>query len=93
MFQHAVLVDAAFVREGICAHNRLVRLHGIARNRGHQFGSRHDLRGIDTGFQAEQIMPHFQRHHDFFQAGIARAFAQTIDGAFDLTCARLNRRQ
>ena len=51
------------------------------------------MRSVNAGFQTEQIMPYFQRHHDFFQAGIARTFAQTVDGAFDLACARLNRRQ
>ena len=35
-------------------------------------------------------MTHFQRHHDFFKAGIARTFAQAVDGAFHLAHACLN---
>ena len=78
------------MREGVCADHRLVGLHGIAGNGGHQFRCRHDLRGVDARFQAKQIVAYFQRHHNFFQAGIARAFAQTVDGAFHLAHACLN---
>ena len=51
------------------------------------------MRGIDAGFQAEQIMTHFQRHHDFFKAGITRTFAQAVDGTFHLTHTCLNSSQ
>ena len=33
------------------------------------------------------------RHHDFLQGGIARTFADAIDGALDLTGAALDGRQ
>ncbi|CWN84444.1 Uncharacterised protein [Neisseria meningitidis] len=87
VFQHPVLMDARFMRKGIGTDNGFVGLHGIARNGGHQFGRRHDLRGIDAGFQAEQVVAHFQRHHDFFNRSIACTFAQAVDSTFHLTCA------
>ena len=76
--------------KGVCADYCFVWLNRIAGNSRYQFGYRHDLRGIDAGFQAEQIMAHFQRHHDFFKAGIARAFAQAVDSTFHLAHTCLN---
>ena len=48
VLEHAVLMDAGFVRESIGADDGLVRLHRIAGDAGDQFGSRHDLRGVDA---------------------------------------------
>ena len=36
----------------------------------------------------EEVVARPQRHHDFFQRAIAGAFADAVDGAFDLPRAR-----
>ena len=48
MLDHAILMDAGLVRKRIRADDRLVGLHRIAGDAGHQFGGRHDLRGVDA---------------------------------------------
>ena len=87
MLEHAVLMDAALVRERVPPDDRLVVLH---RERGHR---RHELRrprqhgGVDAGPVRQHVVAHPHRHHDFFERGIAGAFADAIDGAFDLAGA------
>ena len=48
VLEHAVLVDAGFVREGVGADDRLVGLHRIAGDRGDELARRHDLRRVDA---------------------------------------------
>lgn len=55
----------------IGTHNGIIGLHRIAGDAGHQLRRGYDLGGIDAGFQAKQVVPHFQHHHDFFQADVA----------------------
>ncbi len=84
MLEHAVLVDAALVREGVAADDRLVVLH---RKRGRR---RDELRGarqhgrVDAGPVRQHVVAHLHRHHDFFERGVAGALADAVDGAFDL---------
>ena len=87
VFEHTVLVNARFVCKCIGAHNGFIGLHRIAGNGRHELGSGHNLGGVHAGFEAEHIVAGFKRHHDFFQAGIARALAQTVNGAFHLARA------
>ena len=67
MLQHAVLMNAGFVRKRIGTHHRLVGLHGIAGNPRHQLGCRDDLRGINAGVADENILPRAHCHDDFFE--------------------------
>ena len=87
VFQHAILMNAGFVRKSVGADDRLVRLHRIAGDAGDQFGRRHDLRGVDAGVAFEEILPRAHRHHHFFERSIAGALAESVDSAFDLARA------
>ena len=86
VFEHAVLVDAAFVGEGVFADDRLVILHGKARRMGDLAADPDQFGCIDACVIGHDVVAHFERHDDFFEGGVAGALAQTIDRAFDLTC-------
>ncbi len=83
--QHAVLVNARCVRKRIRADHGLVRLHDETGDLRHQLRRRHDLRGVDAEIEAEVVLAGLHRHHDFFERRIARALAETVDRALDLT--------
>ncbi len=53
--QHAVLVDAGGVREGVGADHRLVRLDDEARRLRDQARRRDDLRRVDAELEAEVV--------------------------------------
>src|SRR6056297_2466525 len=91
--QHAVLVYAGFVREGVVADNRLVARHEAADHRGQLARYRVKLARVDGGLQVEQVVAGFQRHDHFFQRGIAGALANAAYRAFDLAGARAHRGQ
>ena len=93
VFQHAVLMDARLVQKRVLADNRLVELHRKARDGGHQAAGPDDLGGINAGLIGHDVVAHPQRHHHLFQRGVARPFAQAVDGAFDLPRPRRDRRQ
>ena len=87
VLQHAVLMDAAFMREGIPADNRLVILHREGRNTRHELRRTSQHRRVDASHIRQFIAARFDGHDDFFQSRITRAFTKTIDRAFDLTRA------
>ena len=87
MLEHAVLVDARFVGEGVGADDGLVRLDRIAGDLRHQFGGGDDLGRIDPALDREDVGAGAHCHHDLFERGVAGAFAQAVDGAFDLAGA------
>jgi hypothetical protein len=84
VLEHAVLVDAAFVGEGVVAHDGLVGLDHEARQAGDQAAGFVDFLGIDACLVGIEVMPGFQDHDDLFQAGVARPLADAVDGAFHL---------
>ncbi len=90
ILQHAVLVDAALVREGVPADDRLVVLH---RERGDGRdalrGSRQH-RGLDARRVRADVAAGLQRHDDLFQRRIAGALADAVDRALDLPGAGLD---
>ncbi|MPL94951.1 hypothetical protein SDC9_41114 [bioreactor metagenome] len=90
VLQHAVLMDARLVQEGVLADDRLVELHREARDLADAAAEVHDLRGVDAGGVGHQIATHLHRHHHLFECGVAGAFAQAVDRAFDLPRARGN---
>ena len=93
VFQHTILMDTAFMRKGVFANDGLVKLHRETRHRADPARNMHDLFSIDVGEERHDVSPHTERHNNFFQSGVARALAQTIDRAFDLPCAAFNSRQ
>src|SRR5208282_6936887 len=93
ILQDAVLMDASFVRECICAYYSLIGRHGYARD-----PRKHPARGVqlfklDVGADDVAILAYVQRHGQFFEGRISGALADAIDRAFDLTDARVDRRQ
>ena len=81
-------MDAGRVREGVRADDGLV---GLDQNAGH--GGDHarglvNLLGANISLQAVGVPARVQGHDDFFQRRVAGAFADAVDGAFDLPRAR-----
>ena len=87
IFQHAVLVDAAFMGKGVLADDGLIELHRKAGHGSNATRNVHDLGGINAGIPRHDVVAHAQGHDDFFQCGIARTFAQSVDCAFNLARA------
>ena len=95
VLEHAVLVDARLVREGVLADDGLVardRHAGDARRAGGWSGYR---RCVSMPVcSAEERLARLERHHDLLERAVARALADAVDGALDLaragpTAARL----
>src|SRR6185295_2798545 len=93
ILEHAVLVDAGLVREGVAADDRLVRLHAFTGQRGQQLTGAEDLARVDAVGERQPIAAHVDRHHDFLERGVAGALADAVDRALDLPRARADRRQ
>jgi len=94
VLQHAVLMDAGFVRKGVVAHDRLVDLHLQAGDAGETAADGDDAVGTDVRVRAAELLASGrQRHDDFFQRGVASAFANAVDGYLCLTGASRNRCQ
>src|SRR5580698_5326254 len=87
VLQHAVLVDTTLVGKRITPDDRLVVLHRKRRRGRYQFRGRGEPCGVDLVPVREYVVAYIDRHHDLFERGIARAFADAVDGAFDLTRA------
>ena len=86
-------MNARLVGEGVRADNRLVRLDvhpGVIAD--HPAGL-DDLARVDVGSQVVERRAGVQRHDHFFEAGIARALADAVDGHFDLPRAAEHTRQ
>ena len=83
--QHAVLMDAGLVQEGVAAHDGLVQRRALADDVVHRLAGAVDLGGIDARLLArEHVGARAHRHHDLLQRGVACALAQAVDGALDL---------
>ena len=82
VLEHAVLVDAGFVGEGIGADNGFVGLDGDAGVIADQFTDAGQLGGIDACRQVVEGAAGMQRHDHFFQGGVAGALADAVDGDF-----------
>ena len=88
--EHAVLVDAGLVGEGVLADNGFVPLHLDARNAGDEPAGGHEPPRVDAGFRVEMVMACAQGHDDFFERTVAGPLAQAVDGTFDLAGARFD---
>src|SRR5271155_3601722 len=88
MLQHAMLVDAGLVSEGVLADDGLVTRDGHARNAGDQPRGRIEAAGLNAGGDIEERLAGLQRHDDFLERAVAGALTDAIDGAFDLAGTR-----
>src|SRR5215472_9692640 len=83
-------MNAGFVREGVLPHQSLVWLGAEGDDRGQQLAARINFFGDDTSLEGIFVAPGFERHYDLFESRVARTLADAVDGAFDLTRARLH---
>ena len=83
--EHAVLVDARGVGEGVGADHRLVRLHDEAGGLATP-GARPARCGVVSmpELEPEVVLAGLHRHHDLLERAVAGALAEAVDGAFDL---------
>ncbi len=88
LLQHAVLVDPRLVGEGVAPDDRLVRLHGVAREARHQAAGAGYLRRLDAGPEAEPRLARAQQHHYLLQRRVAGSLADSVHRALDLAAAR-----
>src|SRR5581483_4786658 len=93
LFQHAVLMDAARMGEGVRADDGLVRLHQNAGRRADHAARLVEFLRDDARLAVELIAAHLHRHDNLFQRGVARALPDAVDGAFDLPRAVPHARQ
>src|SRR5262245_64349477 len=84
MLEHAVLVNAALMGEGVAPDDGLVvwdRERGYARDES-RCAREHGR--VDASKERHGVAPRPDGHDDFFQRGVAGALAEPVDGAFDL---------
>lgn len=89
-FQHAILMNARAVREGITSDNRFVQLYRHITQLADQLAGAVNFLMFDVGVQTNQTLAGFQNHGNLFQRGVACPFADAVDGTFDLACAHLH---
>ena len=90
LLEHAVLVNARLVGEGVLADDRLVALHLDAGHVGHQPAGGHQPPGVDVRVGMIEIVAGPQGHDDLFQRAVAGPLAQAVDRALDLPGAGLD---
>jgi hypothetical protein len=93
VLEHAVLVNAALVREGVAADDGLVVLDRERGRRRHQLGGAVEHPGVDADLVGHHVAARLDGHHDLFQRGVAGPLADAVDGAFDLPAAGADARQ
>ena len=78
-------MDTGFVPEGIGADHSLVGLDWEASEVADQPAGAVDLGGVDIGSDVVEVIARAHGHHDLFKGGVARPFADAIDGALYLS--------
>ena len=91
--EHAMLVNAGFMRERVAPDDGLIGLHRKPENGGERLAGGRDVLGANAGGEREAVGADPQRHHDFLQRSVAGAFADAVDGALHLPGAGFNRGQ
>eukprot|EP00913_Durusdinium_trenchii_P035355 g33085.t1 len=81
VLQQAILMNAGFAGENVAAADRLHGRHRDAGEIGDQFAQRGELGGVDLRGAAVLIFVQRQRHGDFFERGVPRPFADSVNGA------------
>ena len=93
MLEHAVLMNAGFVRERVFTDDGFVARNRHAGDLRHQATGRKEACRMNPGVHAEHILAGLDRHDDFLERAIAGTFADAVDGALDLPCPGAYRRQ
>ena len=88
--EHAVLVDPALVGERARPHDRLVRLHRVAGERGDEPRRPHDLLQVEAVPHAERLAPRPHDHRDLLERAVARALADPVHRDLHLARAVLD---
>ena len=83
-------MDTAFVQKGVFPDKWFSGMNFYARNRTEELRRRINLPGVDIGFREIEILTNVKSHNDFFERGIACAFAYTVNGKFGLCGARFD---
>ena len=84
--QHAILVNAALVLEGVGTDDCLVRLDDHAAVLRHHAARGGDVNGADSRVRSSKLSVslHSDRHDNLLEACIARTLADAVDGALHL---------
>ena len=88
---HPVLMDACLMGKSILPYDGLVRLDFHPGQIGQHAAGRKQFPGIHPGVDTEKVFACAQRHYNLLEGSIARALAYSVDGAFNLTGAVLDR--
>ncbi len=79
-----MLVDPRLVGEGVAPHHRLVVLHRVPGEPGHEARGVVELGGVDPQLDPEGILAGLDRHDDLLDRGVAGPLADPVDGTLDL---------
>src|SRR5215470_5870576 len=79
--------------EGISTDHRFIGRNQDAEQVGYQTAGTVQFVCVDAGGYAKKVRTRADGHDDFFQRGVARPLADSIDGAFHLTGAVANASQ
>ena len=85
ILEHAVLMDAGFVRKRVPADNRLVRLNAFAGERGQQLARGEDLTRIDAGGIRQDVGRTRVAITNSSSERVPGALADPVDRAFHLS--------
>src|SRR5258708_40258502 len=69
--------------KGVGPYDCLIRLYGHAHGIGYQAAEGVQVLCLYVGIKSKLFVL-FDHHYYFFQGGVAGAFAQSVDGTFDL---------
>src|ERR1035438_8958043 len=89
--QHAVLVDAGLVGKGVVAHDSLVWRGPEGDDLPQYLAGGIKYLKIEAVGDAVAVAANVEDGGDLFEGCVAGALPDAVDGAFDLTCAVLNR--
>src|SRR5581483_6617954 len=89
--QHAVLVNAGLVGEGVSSHDRLVVLDRITSEAADEAARAGQLLRVHLRVEAVELVgADLQRHGDFLERGVAGALAEAVDADLHLAGAVLD---
>ena len=91
VLEHAILLDAALVREGVRPYDGFVGLDRDTRELLEQRAGRHKLVKLDTVLDPILIAADGEGHDDLFKGGVAGALADAVHAALDLARASPDR--